>query len=99
MNPIIEFLTGMGSMTDQVIAMDYLVTVKSGIRNGAMALTECVTPEIRAVLTRQLEESLDLHEKLTAYMLDEGLYQPWSLGEQFQLDVKNANTALDAPTL
>lgn len=40
MNTIIEHLMGMNTMTDQVIAMDMLVTAKSGVRNYAMAITE-----------------------------------------------------------
>ncbi|KIN43362.1 hypothetical protein B4071_2613 [Bacillus subtilis] len=40
MNPIIEYLTGMNVLTDQIIAMDLLIAAKNGVRNYAMAATE-----------------------------------------------------------
>ncbi|NHB12662.1 spore coat protein, partial [Burkholderia cepacia] len=33
MNPIIEYLTGMNALTDQIVAMDLLNSAKSGVRN------------------------------------------------------------------
>jgi similar to spore coat protein len=98
-NTILEHLTGMHSMTDQVLAMDLLIAAKSGVRNYAMAVTEVGTPEIKATLTRQLDEAIDMHEKITMYMMDKGLYHPWNVNEQVQLDLKNIQTALNLPTL
>lgn len=40
MNALIESLTGMNKMSDQVIATDFLIAAKSGVRNYAIALTE-----------------------------------------------------------
>ncbi|CAG9621912.1 hypothetical protein BACCIP111883_02703 [Sutcliffiella rhizosphaerae] len=54
MNTIIETLTGMEALTDQVVAMDLLIAAKSGVRNYAMAVTESGTPEIKEMLTRHL---------------------------------------------
>lgn len=99
MNFIVERLTGMHTLTDQVIAMDLLIAAKSGVRNYAMAVTEAVTPEIKAILTKQLEEALDQHEQISAYMMERGLYHPWNVSEQIQLDLQNMNTALSAPSL
>jgi similar to spore coat protein len=99
LNTIIEHLTGMNALTDQVIAMDFLVTAKSGVRNYAMALTEAGTPEIKAVLTKQLDDAIDMHERITMYMMEKGLYHPWNVNEQIQLDLKNIQTALSLPTL
>jgi len=99
MNIILEKLTGLGAMTDQVVAMDFLNTVKSGIRNTAMAVTETVTPEIKTTLTRQLEDMLDLHERLTAYLMEKGMYHPWNVKEQINVDLTQMETALKAPTL
>ena len=62
MNFIAENLTGMKALTDQVVATDLLIAAKSGIRNYAMAITETGTPEIKEVMTKHLEEALDLHE-------------------------------------
>jgi similar to spore coat protein len=99
MNILLEHLTGMNAMTDQMIAMDYLITAKSGIRNYAMAVTESGTPEVKATLTKQLDESMDMHERITLYMMEKGLYHPWNVNEQVQLDLKNIQTALDLPML
>jgi spore coat protein CotF len=58
MNPIIENLTGMNVLSDQVVAMDLLISAKSGVRNYAMAVTETGTFEIKEMLTRHLIELL-----------------------------------------
>jgi similar to spore coat protein len=99
MNIILEHLTGMHTLTDQVIAMDLFVTAKSGVRNYAMAVTEAVTPEVRETLARHLEEAIETHERMTAYMMDRGWYHPWDRNEQLQVDLKTIDTALKAPTL
>lgn len=94
---ILQGMIGMGGMTDQVVAMDLLISAKSGVRNYAMALTETGTPEIKATLTKQLEEAIDLHEKISTYMIEQGWYHPWNVVEQIQLDQQNIQTALDLP--
>ncbi len=99
MNRILEYFTGMGALTDQVIASDLLISAKSGVRNYAMALTEAGTPEIKAMLTRQLEDAIDLHERISTYMIERGWYRPWNMKEQFQLDIQNLEIALKAPML
>jgi similar to spore coat protein len=96
-NPIIERLTGIDVMTDQVIAMDYLITAKTGVRNYAIALTETATPEIKAALYKQLQEAIGCHEQITNYMLQRGFYHPYDVNEQIQLDIKNIQTALAIP--
>ncbi|MBG9943752.1 spore coat protein [Brevibacillus formosus] len=95
MSGILQSLAGMGGLTDQVIAMDFLISAKSGVRNYAMALTETGTPEIKATLTKHLEEAIDLHEKISLYMIERGWYHPWNVTEQIQLDQQNIQTALN----
>ncbi|GED60019.1 spore coat protein [Brevibacillus formosus] len=95
MTGILQSLAGMGGLTDQVIAMDFLISAKSGVRNYAMALTETGTPEIKATLTKHLEEAIDLHEKISLYMIERGWYHPWNVTEQIQLDQQNIQTALN----
>lgn len=85
-------------MTDQVIAMDMLIAAKSGIKMYALAATESATPEVKAVLSRHLEESIDTHERITNYMMSRGLYHPYNMNEQIQLDLQNTQTALSIPT-
>lgn len=97
MNSIIENLTGLNTLTDQLIAMDLLIASKTGIKLYAVAVTESATPEVKAVLQRHLEEAIDTHEKMTAYMMQRGYYHPYHLSEQVQLDRTNAQTALNIP--
>lgn len=99
MNSIIEYLTGMDALTDQMIATDLLISVKSGIRNYSMAITEAGHPEIKEILGRHLEEALDMHERLSEYMGEKGWYHAFDPYEQMNLNLQNIDTALNLPTL
>lgn len=94
MNPIIEYLTGLNVLTDQVIATDLLLSAKNGVRNYALAITEAATPEIRNTLEQQLEQNIELYERISSYMIERNWYQPMKLNEQLQMDLKNIETAL-----
>ncbi|MBT2755287.1 spore coat protein [Mesobacillus foraminis] len=94
MNQLIQKLTGMGGMTDQVIATDFLISAKSGVRNYAVAITEAGTPELRASLREQLREAIATHEKITNYMVAKGYYHPHDLTKQLQVDLTVSDTAL-----
>lgn len=98
MNPIVEHMTGLNTLTDDVIAMDLLMNAKSGVRNYAMAVTECATPEVRDILMKQLGEAIDSHEKIADYMVQRGLYHPYHIQEQVQLDLNNIQTATNIPS-
>ncbi|MEK5478590.1 spore coat protein [Paenibacillus sp. FSL R5-0407] len=95
MNSLLEHLTGLHMLTDDVIAMDFLMNAKSGVRNYAMAVTECTSPEIKQILMKQLDEAIDSHEKISNYMVQHGLYHPYHIPEQIQLDLKNIQTAMN----
>ncbi|MED4601532.1 spore coat protein [Paenibacillus validus] len=95
MNTILEHLTGMNTMTDQVIATDFLIAAKNSVITYALALTETATPEIKDVLRRQLEEAILTHEQISNYMVQNGLYHPYEVKEQLQLDMTNIQTALN----
>ncbi|WP_342419110.1 spore coat protein [Paenibacillus sp. FSL H8-0168] len=99
MNTLLEHLTGLNTLTDQVIAADFLNAAKSGVRNYAMAVTEAGTPEIKEILTKQLDEAIDTHEQISTYMIERGWYHPWNVKEQLSMDLQNINTALQAPVL
>ncbi|AME06268.1 MULTISPECIES: spore coat protein [Bacillus] len=99
MNPIMEYLTGMDALTDQIVAMDLLNSAKSGVRNYAMAATEAGTPEVKAILTRHLEEAIDMHEQISRYMMEKGWYHPWNTDEQVRFNLQNIDTALRLPVL
>lgn len=98
MNTILEHLTGMNTMTDQVIATDFLIAAKSGMKMYAVALTESATPEVKAVLHKHLEEAIRTHEQITAYMVQNGFYHPYQINEQIQLDLNNSKIALNIPS-
>jgi similar to spore coat protein len=98
MNPILEHMAGLHTLTDDVIAMDLLINAKSGVRNYAMAVTECVTPEIKQILMKQLDEAIDFHEKISNYMVQHGLDHPYHIPEQIQHDLKNIQTAMNILT-
>jgi spore coat protein CotF len=84
----------MPALADSAIAMDFLLSVKNGIRSCAVALTESATPEVRTVLHGQLNAGLDLHRDLTRYMMDKGWLHPYEPPEQFNIDMKSARTAV-----
>lgn len=86
----LEDFTNMIGFANASAALEFLLTVKSGIRNTAMSLTECATPEVRTVVRKQLFQALDMHEKLSQLMINKGWLHPYNPGEQFQLDIKSA---------
>ncbi len=94
MNAVIEKLTGMDKMTDQVISTDLLVTTKSGIKEYAVAITEVTAPQLRTTLVNQLNDMILSHEKITEYMMNKGYYYAYNLQEQYQVDRKATDTAL-----
>ncbi|MFL6561909.1 MAG: spore coat protein [Bacillus sp. (in: firmicutes)] len=95
MNHLIQNMMGMGGMTDQVIATDFLISAKAGVRNYTVAITETATPELKATLRAQLNDAIATHEKITSYMMAKGYYHPHNLKEQLQVDLSVSDTALN----
>jgi len=95
MTNILQNIAGMGGLTDQVIATDFLVTSKSGVRNLAFALTETASKELRDTLRQQLKVAVDTHEVISNYMVSKGFYHPIDLNEQTKINLTTANTALE----
>jgi similar to spore coat protein len=95
MNQFLQNMMGMGGITDQVIATDLLISVKSGVHNYAVAITEAATPELRAALKEQLFAAIDTHEAVSNYMVAKGFYHPHNLGEQLNVDLTVTDTALN----
>jgi len=91
---MIKNLVGMGAMTDQVIATDFLVSAKAGVRNLAFAVTETSNPELKEALRAQLREAIQLHEDVAQFMIAKGYYHPYDLEEQLKVDMEITNTAL-----
>ncbi|AHD04920.1 spore coat protein [Paenibacillus larvae] len=95
MSTTVENLTGMNVITEQVIASDFLIASKSGVKDLATALTEATTPEVRSVLKNHLDTAITMHQKITDYMLNKGMYHPFNVNEQIQMDIQNAQKTLN----
>lgn len=92
---MVQNLTGTDALTDQVIATDFLLAAKTGIKSCAIAVTESATPEVRAFLAGQLTQSVALHGEITELMMKRGWYHPYNVSEQVKLDIDRAQTALN----
>jgi similar to spore coat protein len=85
----------MDKFSDQVIATDFLVSAKSGVQNYSIALTETTSPMVRAALRKQLNDAIATHETISNYMMKKGYYHAYDLKEQFKVDMKTTDTALN----
>lgn len=83
---------GMPKLIDASMSMTFLLNVKSGVRNCAIALTEAASPEVRAVLRTQLDNGLNMHEELSNLMIKKGWLNPVNLDKQFQMDLESSQT-------
>ncbi|RAR43539.1 spore coat protein [Paenibacillus sp. MDMC362] len=81
---------GMPDLANSFLALDFLLSVKTGVRNYAFALSETATPEVRNMLRTQLDQSIALHEELSRLMIEKGWLHPVDTGKQYQLDMKSA---------
>ncbi|WP_374989586.1 spore coat protein [Priestia megaterium] len=52
------------TLDDLAIATDLLLSAKNGVRTYTASLTETATPEVRKVLKKQLDEIVELREKI-----------------------------------
>ncbi|WPC41837.1 spore coat protein [Clostridium sp. JS66] len=95
MNAIIESLTGMDKMSDQVIATDFLISAKSAVRNYSIALTETTSQNVRTVLREQLNDAIIAHETIFNYMVKKRYYNAYNLNEQYKVDMQTTETALN----
>ena len=94
MTNIVQNIAGMGNMTDQVIATDFLIASKQAIKNYSSALAETASPQVRDVLSRQLNAAISTHEKITNYMMDKGYYHAYNPQEQIRVDMRAAETVM-----
>lgn len=95
----IQNADGMPALVDSTIAMDFLIGVKSGIRDCAFALTEIEDAEARATVRRLLNEAIDLHAELSNLMMTKGWLHPYDVNTQFKLDKISAKTSLQIANL
>ena len=92
---IIQNIMGIGDITEQVIATDFLISAKAGVRNYAMVISEAITPEVKEVLRRHLDASIDTHEKIADFMIRKGYYHTDDPKAQLMEDFKAADKVLN----
>lgn len=85
---------GMPGQVDSAIALEFLITVKTGIRNYAIALTETTSPTLRKVLKNQLKSAIRLQTDVYQLMMEKNWFFPYDLPKQFELDLKSSELAV-----
>ncbi|MDF2539735.1 MAG: spore coat protein [Herbinix sp.] len=91
---IIQNIAGMGNMTEQVIASDFLIASKSAIKSYAAALAEATTPEVTNTLRGQLDDAINTHGQITTYMMNKGYYNAYDPAKQFAMDRQASDTVM-----
>lgn len=84
----------MPELADMTFAMDFLIRAKEGVRNTAVALTETISPDARALLRNQLRQAIALHQEITELMIRKKWFHPYELKEQYKLDMLSANNTV-----
>ena len=90
----VENAEGMPEMADSALALEFLLSIKTGVRNTATALSETVTPDLREAFRIQLEAGLALHEEVSSFMMKKGWLHPYNLEDQYKMDLKSIEGAL-----
>ncbi|MES5397452.1 spore coat protein [Bacillus amyloliquefaciens] len=81
-------------LADMTFAMDFLIRAKEGVRNTAVALTETASPDVRALLRKQLMQGIAMHQEITDLMISKKWFHPHDLSEQYKLDQLSAKNTL-----
>ena len=89
----------MPDKADSAFAIEFLITVKTGIRNYGFAITETTDPELRTVFQRQMDKALDLHAELTDFLIDKEWLNPHDIGAQYEIDIKSVEEAVSIANL
>lgn len=90
----IENADGMPGLVDSTIAMEFLMAVKTGLRNSAFALTEIEDKQARTAIKNILNDSINLHGELTELLITKGWLHPYRVNDQFKIDNISAKTAV-----
>ncbi|WP_163136203.1 spore coat protein [Bacillus subtilis] len=81
-------------LADTTFAMDFLIRAKEGVRNTAVALTETTSPDVRALLRKQLMQGIAMHQEITELMISKKWFHPYELSEQYKLDQLSAKNTI-----
>lgn len=85
----------MPELADMTFATDFLLRAKEGVRNTTIALTEAVSPDVRALLRTQLQQGIALHQEITDLMVRKKWFHPYQFSEQYQLDCLSADNTVE----
>jgi spore coat protein F len=64
------------------------------VRSYAIAITETATPQLRQVLTKQINSAIQLHANAFNFMYERSFYPSYNLEQLLANDVQNAQRAL-----
>jgi spore coat protein F len=64
------------------------------LKGRKKAITETATPSLREVLTRQMNNAIQLHANIYYFMYQKGYYPSYNLEQLLANDVQMANTAI-----
>ncbi len=92
---MMQNMAGMDNLTEQVIATDFLLAAKTGIKNYAAALAETASPQVRDVLRRHFDVAVGTHERIANYMMAKGYYHAYNPQEQIKVDMNAADTVMN----
>lgn len=81
-------------LADTTFAMDFLIRAKEGVRNTAVALTETASPDVRALLRKQLMQGIAMHQEITELMISKKWFHPYELSKQYKLDQLSAKNTI-----
>ncbi|TYS10666.1 spore coat protein [Bacillus subtilis] len=81
-------------LADATFALDFLIRAKEGVRNTAVALTETASPDVRALLRKQLMQGIAMHQEITELMISKKWFHPYELSEQYKLDQLSAKNTI-----
>jgi len=95
----IENADGMPGLVDSTIALEFLLSVKTALRNSAIALTEIENSEARAAIRNILNDSINLHAEVTDLIIFKGWLYPYDIDEQFRIDNISTKTAIQIAEL
>ncbi|MEG7280980.1 spore coat protein [Bacillus sp. 0909A] len=81
-------------LADTTFAMDFLIRAKEGVRNTAVALIETASPDVRALLRKQLMQGIAMHQEITELMISKKWFHQYELSEQYKLDQLSAKNTI-----
>ncbi|KGR86176.1 spore coat protein [Lysinibacillus odysseyi] len=89
----------MPELTDSGIALELLLSLKTGVRTLSISLTETASPALRKLIKLQLDAMIELYFETSELMMKKEWLKPYDLHQQRELDIKSAQNAIDIASL